>query len=104
MLKHYKLDCDKNVVECSSALEWGEWLQTADRCVQKDEIDNVLVSTVFIGLGSFGQMFETMVFRDGSLLEEERFTRHYETYTDAANGHCETLKAVREWIKGNFKD
>ncbi len=58
---------DKEPVECHSLMEWAKWFENADRIVKQEEIGDVKVSTVFLGLDhSFGNgvplLFETMIF------------------------------------------
>ena len=84
---HYKLE-GKEVVEVDDLMEWGKWIQTADRHVAKDKIGKAKISTVFLGLDhSFGSgpplLFETMVF--GGPLDGE--TDRYSIWEEAEIGH-----------------
>src|SRR5215469_5778666 len=76
----YKL-IGQTPVACSNLLEWGEWLETADRRVDETFIGKYRVSTVFLGLDHrFGKgkpiLFETMIFladaqrREGESLDD----------------------------------
>lgn len=85
-----------NPVACDDLLEWGKWMQTADRKVALDTpFDGVCVSTVFLGLdhafGGFGPiLFETMVF--GGPLDGEQ--DRYFDWELAEAGHKEILAKV----------
>ena len=77
-------------------IKWGEWFEKADRKVARTEIDNVKISTIFLGLDhSFGLgrslLFETMVF-GGSLNEE---VDRYTTWEEAVAGHDRMVERVR---------
>jgi hypothetical protein len=75
-------------VVCRDLMTWARWFETADRCVRLTEQDDVVVSTVFLGLDhSWGdhkpELFETMVFINGSSGDMER----YSTWDEAEAGH-----------------
>ncbi len=54
---HYIL-IGQTPVPCEDVLEWGRWLQTANRRVRLTRVGPYFVSTVFLGLDhSFGAMF-----------------------------------------------
>lgn len=79
------------VVPVDDLLEWGRWLQTADRVVAKDELSSgARVSTVFLGLDynhGFGlapAIFETMIF--GGTLDGDM--DRYATWQEAEAGHA----------------
>jgi hypothetical protein len=74
-----------------------EWFETADRHVAQDQIGDVRVSTVFLGIDHswileehVPILFETMVF--GGALDQEQ--RRYATWTEAEEGHREMAEAV----------
>lgn len=62
---HYILE--EKLAKPVDFLTWAMWYQNADRTVARTDIDNVIVSTVFLGLDfSFGsenipELFETMI-------------------------------------------
>ena len=78
-------------------MTWAKWFETADRQIGKDEIDGVIVSTVFLGIDhSFGKgmqpiLFETMVFGGEFGQEQERYC----TYTAAEEGHKRWVKKIK---------
>ncbi len=79
-------------------LVWAQWLETADRTVDRTKIGtDEVVSTVFLGLDhSFGSevpiLFETMVFGGDLDGEEER----YSTWDEAEIGHNKMVNMVKE--------
>jgi hypothetical protein len=80
-------------------LTWGRWYESADeeRRVARDEIDGVLVSTVFLGLdhsfdmGGPPVLWETMIFG----LDEE-YCERYTSREDAEAGHAQAVEMVRQ--------
>jgi len=88
----------KCAVEEPDCIKWAKWFQDADRSVKKTTLnDDVLVSTVFLGLDhQFGDgpplLFETEIFggdRDGDMWR-------YATWDEAENGHDAILKLLQE--------
>jgi len=82
--------------QCDDLGAWAKWYETADRRVALDEINDVTVSTVFLGLDhNFDEgepiLFETMVF--GGFLDQE--TERYSTYAEAETGHAAMVKRVK---------
>lgn len=77
-------------------IAWGKWFQTAERHVAKDSVNEVEISTVFLGLDhGFGEsqpvLFETMVFGGDLDQEQER----YHTWDEAEAGHKEMVARVK---------
>ncbi|MFT4103424.1 MAG: hypothetical protein QM674_20830 [Burkholderiaceae bacterium] len=93
---HYKLD-GRRAVPCKSIAEWSAWFAVADRRVAETWIDDVRISTVFLGLdhnhGLSGDplLFETMVFVDGETHE----MRRYFIWEEAEAGHTEMTELIR---------
>ena len=83
-------------VKCDDLMWWAWWFQTADRQVRDSMQGDVRVSTVFLGLdhgfGGRRELFETMVFINGSGGDCER----YATWDEAEAGHA-------RWVKQVFK-
>lgn len=81
--------------------EWADNHDKAHTVIAQDEVGDVLVSTIFVGLAiQWGnrkpRMFETMIFggiRDG-------YQQRYETYAEAEEGHAMALRMV----KTGFRD
>jgi hypothetical protein len=95
MSDKYILDGHDPVLE-PDPLTWARWFETADRQVRDTARDDVRVSTVFLGLdhgfGGRRELFETMVFVNGSGEQMER----YATWDEAEAGH-------KRWVKQVFK-
>lgn len=90
----YILDCKTPVLE-PDLHKWGEWFEMAIRQVAVNIIDDVTLSTVFLGLDhsrSVGPplLFETMIF--GGPRDQE--THRYSTWDEAEAGHQQILKEL----------
>ena len=79
---------------CNDTVKWAAWFHNADRTVKKTKIDDVEVSTVFIGVdsnltdGPF--LFETMIFggdRDGEMWRSK-------TWEESEELHDKIVKEV----------
>jgi hypothetical protein len=112
-------DAGEPVVE-PDLLKWGRWFETGERQVAQDEIGEVMVSTVFLGIDhGFGFLigkggppilWETMVFgapEPRQLFGRERMVhpdlgeafdalsqRRYASRVEALQGHAEVVAAV----------
>jgi hypothetical protein len=79
-------------VPCDDVVTWSTWYATADRVVARDDLGAYVVSTVFLGLdhnfAATGRpiLFETMVFRDQTLIDVDQ--DRYATWDEAAAGHA----------------
>ncbi len=92
----YILD-GKTPQHCTDLFKWGEWYETADRSVKITQIDDALISTVFLGLdrnldGATPLLFETTVF--GGEHDEEMC--RYSTWDEAEAGHEKMVKFIEE--------
>lgn len=90
---------DKKPVECGDLMTWAKWMESTDRHVAKDEIGDVRISTVFLGLDhSFGQgsplLFETMIFGG---VHNDHQTRA-STWDEAEKQHAEAMAMVRSGL------
>lgn len=90
----YILD-GKKVISCEDLYTWRNWFGTATRRVAEDNIGDVRVSTVFLGLDhSFGegrpQLFETMVFGGSLDGEQDRCA----TWEESEAMHAAMVKRV----------
>ena len=85
------------VVPEGDLLKWARRLETAERIVARDEVGEVTVSSVFLGLDyNFSSispplLFETMVFGGSLDGEQER----YPTWEEAEAGHARWVEKVR---------
>ncbi len=94
-MKKYILEGkEPKVVE--DVLEWGKWLETAERHVAETKLPNgVRVSTVFLRLdhgfsGGKPILFETMIFGG----EHDQYQERYATWDEAESGHKKALALV----------
>jgi hypothetical protein len=92
---------DGEPVQTDDHLEWAAWMTSTmendGRRVEKTDVGDVMVSTVFLGIdhqdGSSGPplLYETMVFGHERLDICER----YATRAQAIDGHAQVVRAVR---------
>lgn len=79
-------------------LKWGRLFESEDRTVGQDQIGEVFVSTVWLGINHNVRpegpplIFETMIF--GGPHDREMW--RYSTEAQAVEGHKRALKLVRE--------
>lgn len=98
----YRLE-DRRAVPCEDLVEWDEWFATADRRVAETWIDDVRISTVFLGLdhnfepGGDPALFETMVFIAG----EPNQMRRYFIWEETESGHSETVADIHAQMERN---
>lgn len=92
----YILDNNNNPVP-KPALEAIEWLEDGSnrRTVKRDEIGDILVSTVFLGLDHAWEpsppvLWETMIFGG----EHDQYQERYTSYKDAVEGHKKALTLI----------
>ncbi len=90
----YILDGHKPV-PCNDVLKWAAWFEKADRIVKKTKIDDVRISTIFLGIDHrFGKgaplLFETMIF--GRIFDQKMW--RYSTWEEAEKGHQKAVEEV----------
>jgi len=99
MNNYYILD-GKIAKRCGSFADWADWMENSSRGVAYDEIDEIIISTVFLGLNynHWGQgdplLFETMTFLPNDLSGLEQ--RRYFTWEEAEAGHREMVEMVKK--------
>jgi len=96
MAGKYILDHDGRAVAEPDILKWGEWFRTSERHLAEDQIGEVCISTVFLGLDhQFGDgpplLWETMIFGG----EHDQYQERYSTREEALAGHQAALDLVR---------
>lgn len=97
MTDKYILDEEGNPIPCENLLEWGKWFQDADRKVERTQIGDVTVSTIFLGLDhSYSDekkpiLYETMVFGG----RPDEYMRRYSTKVEAQKGHDEIVEKLK---------
>jgi hypothetical protein len=95
------LDEKHNLIECDLAT-WGMWFKNIEkRRVAYDVINDIIISTVFLGLDhNFGygpsEWYETMIFGG-----ESEYQERYTTWNEAVAGHAKAVNKVRESIETN---
>ncbi len=80
--------------------KWGKWFETTERHVADTVIDDLRVSTVFLGIDHGWNerkpiLFETAIFQNGEVIDMAR----YATWEEAEKGHnnmCAELKTKLE--------
>ncbi len=102
-MRYYILQ-NQTVVSVPSAKEFGEWVETADRVVSKNQVGDVEVSTVFLGIDhQFYEgpplLFETMVF-GGDL---DQTCLRCSTWDEAVEQHENILSEVLNRAYGYYK-
>lgn len=94
---HYMLDENHNIITTDNVIEWAQWFEenNAKRIVQQDPIDDLWISTVFMGIdhgftnGGMPILFETMVFDKN---HDEIDMVRYATWDEALQGHKDTVR------------
>lgn len=94
-LQYYILDGDET--KPVSLKEYLKWFYKTERLLAKDEVDDALVSTVFLGVDHRFQLdgppvlFETMIFGG----PHDAYSERYSTKAEALEGHQKALRIVR---------
>lgn len=93
--KYFKLDGDDKIEPVENVIEWARWFESFDNRIEKTEIGDVLVSTVFLGMNhNWGEgpplIYETLVFAGDLDGEMER----YATEEEAREGHQKMVERV----------
>lgn len=96
----YIINEQGEVVPEYDLLAWARWIETAKekRILKRDQIGDLLVSTVFLGLDyDFTHtkpiLWETMVFKKNGKSDDDYFSR-YSTKEEALKGHEENCKTI----------
>lgn len=96
MTDKYILD-GKRAVPCDDLMEWGRAFEAADRRVCHDQIGDIRISTVFLGVDhKWGDgpplLFETMIFGG----THDQYQKRCSTWEQAEAMHAEALKLVKQ--------
>lgn len=88
---------DKKAVVCEDISEWGKFMGNPDRIVKQEDIGDVRISTVFLGLDhQFGEgeplLFETMIFGG----KEDQYQDRCSTWEEAEKMHLKAKKIVED--------
>ena len=87
-------------VPTDNLLQWGQWMENLDnKQVASTEIDELRVSTVFLGVNNQfneGQpfLFESLVFK-GEQLDWEYDGARYRTWEEAKAGHDAIVELIK---------
>lgn len=97
---------EKIPIPCTDFIEWATKMETNNRTVAKTEINDILISTIFLGLDhGFGKgdpiLFETMIFGG----KHDQYQERYETWEEAEKGHKRAVELVKKlpWYKFSWK-
>lgn len=95
-MSHYRLNPEGEPVPEPDLREWARWFEKADRHVAREEIGEISVSTVFLGLDhSFGGatpiLWETMIFGG----EHDGYQERYSSRDAALAGHLKATMLVK---------
>lgn len=83
----------REIVPCPDLMEWGSWMEEAERLIALTGNSALRVSTVFLGLDHnfWGDgppvLFETMIFGG----EHDQDQWRYSTYEEAEAGHAKAV-------------
>jgi len=97
MSRWYILNNNNNPI-ATPMVEAAEWLEEGSdrRTIKRDEIGDILVSTVFLGLdhawipGGKPVLWETMIFGG----EHDQYQERYTSHEDALEGHKKALTLI----------
>lgn len=107
MSMYYKLDENKNAIECSCedwAQQYEDMSNSNKKHVAYDEINGYIVSTIWLGLNHdlFDAepplVFETMIFEGGDR-RQDIYCGRYSTWQQAEEGH----KLAIQWVLDGCK-
>jgi hypothetical protein len=98
-MSDYYILKDGEPAQVKDVITWGHWFQNADdqRRIAVDEIGDVRISTVFLGLdhgwnGGPPILFETMIFGG----DHDGYQERYATRTEALEGHARAVVLVKQ--------
>lgn len=94
--KYFKL-VDRRAIPVADLIEWAIWFESAECQVAITLLDDVMVSTIFLGMDhQHGEgdplLFETMVFVGDGV--HDRMNRYF-IWEEAEVGHYEIVGAIR---------
>jgi hypothetical protein len=102
MSKWYILDDDNNPVK-STVNEFADWEEAYPerKAVKQEYIDDVYISTVFLGLdhawnSDIPVLWETMIFGGEN---DQAYQERYASYEQAIEGHQKAINFIK---KGNY--
>jgi hypothetical protein len=101
MSDKYILD-GRDPIPCGDVVTRARWFETSGRHVAKDDLGEMHVSTVFLGLDrSFGDgpplLFETMIF--GGPFDWDKYQERCSTWEEAEAQHAKAVAVARQALK-----
>lgn len=102
MSDYYILDEQHNVVPAKDVMEWAKMWENGTLIVDQTRIDDVRISTVFLGLNHGWHdhgppiVFETMIFGGA----HDDYQERYATWDEAVAGHATAVALVRADMPG----
>ena len=99
MTDKYILDENGKPAPEPDIVKWGTWYKENERHAAEDQIGEVRVSTVFLGLdhshdGVVPVLWETMIFGGEHNLYQDR----YSTKEEAIKGHARAIRLVKRSV------
>jgi len=86
----------KTPILCNDLMNWAKWFGEHDRQIARTEVDDIVISTVFLALDHalYGkpELFETMIF--GGPMDQERW--RYSDYNEAVSGHWSIVEMIQK--------
>lgn len=86
----------KTPIPCNDTMEWAKWFEENDRRIARTEVDDIVISTVFLALDHalYGkpELFETMIF--GGPMDQECW--RYSDYYEAFSGHRSVVEMIQK--------
>jgi hypothetical protein len=109
-IKKYKLNENKEIIECSLH-EWGRFLETPEKIVKQEDVGDYWVSTVFLGIDhNFARphngepiLFESMIFKDADS-GQDSWQERYCTYQEALDGHNDIVERLKNGTQPLYGD
>jgi hypothetical protein len=96
----------RNIVPCpfNEMNKFEEFLKSSDRIIKQENIGNLHISTVFLGINHAWEkeeecpiLFETMVFKKISY--SGLFQERYLSYDEAEQGHNKLKQKIKKWMR-----
>lgn len=98
MLRDYYFILDedgKTPIPCNDLIEWAKWFGEHDRQIARTEVDDIVISTIFLALdhAPYGkpELFESMIF--GGPMDQECW--RYSDYNEAVSGHWSIVEMIQ---------
>ncbi len=101
MINYWILDKDHNPIPAVDVMEWGRFFEKSDRVVARDQVGDITISTVFLGIdhrmdrpqdhGNPPILFETMIFGG----EHDQYMDRCATWIEAEAMHAKAKAMVQ---------